>query len=31
MSPVGSHHAACVMRLTKLLTEQLGRTAVINL
>jgi Uma2 family endonuclease len=30
MSPVGSRHAACVMRLTTLLTEQLGRTAIVN-
>jgi len=31
MSPIGSRHAACVMRLTLLLTEQLGRTAVVSL
>jgi Uma2 family endonuclease len=30
MSPIGSRHAACVMRLTTLFAEQLGRTAFVN-
>jgi Uma2 family endonuclease len=31
MSPIGSRHASCVMRLTTLLTEQLGRAVVVSL
>jgi Uma2 family endonuclease len=30
MSPIGSRHSGCVMRLTTLLTEQLGRSVVVN-
>ena len=30
MSPIGTRHAGCVMRLITLLTEQVGRTAIVN-
>ncbi len=30
MSPIGSRHSGCVMRLTTTLTEQLGRSVIVN-
>src|SRR5688500_6004016 len=30
MSPIGKHHAACVKRLIALLTEQIGRRAIVG-
>lgn len=30
MSPIGSHHAACVMRLTMLLAQSVGRAAIVD-
>ncbi len=30
MSPIGSRHAACVMRLIALLTQQVGDAAIVN-
>src|SRR5918997_6720202 len=30
MSPIGSRHASCVMRLNAVLTKRLGDTAIVN-